>query len=73
MENVITLEEKVADMEKRIIFLYKMLEKQSKINQKIIDSQKQCQDALTKYTSATNDNTMALNIIAERFFKEEED
>ena len=73
MENVLELKEKVADIEKRIIFLYKMLEKQSKINQKIIDNQKQCQDALTKYTSATNNNTFALNVLADRFFKEEED
>ena len=67
MENVITLEE----MEKRIIFLYKMLEKQSSINQKLIDGLRQSQEAIYKYSIATNNNTMAINVIAERFLKED--
>ena len=73
MNDVLELKEKVAELEKRIKFLYAMLDKQSKINQKCIDNLAICQDLLSKYSIATNNNTMALNVIAEKFFKEEED
>ena len=72
MENNV-LELKVAELEKRIIFLYKMLEKQSAINQKCIDNLELCRDILSNYISATNDNTMAIAILVENFSKEEED
>lgn len=36
MDNVSKLEAKVVDLEKRIIFLYKMVDKQTEINEKLI-------------------------------------
>ena len=72
MNDVLELKEKVDELEKRIKFLYLMLEKQSAINQKCIDNLTSCRYILSKYISATNDNTMTLNIIAERFFEEED-
>ena len=73
MDNVSKLEAKVADLEKRIIFLYKMLDKQTEINEKLIKNIGDLQEKLLEYANATNQNTAMINMIGTIMKGEEED
>lgn len=73
MDNVSKLEAKVADLEKRIIFLYKMVDKQTKINDKAIKAIGDLQGKLLEYANATNQNTAMINMIGTIMKNEEED
>ena len=63
MEDILELRAEVEELEKRIVFLYEMLDKQLKINKQIIKNVEDLQDKVFQYASATNQNTMALNVI----------
>ena len=73
MDNVLELEKKVAELEERIKFLYRMLEKQSEINRKAINNMQNIQEKLFEYANATNQNTAILNIIGDMIKSKEED
>lgn len=64
-ERVKELEIKVADLEKRIRFLYGMLEKQGDINSHLIDNIGSLQESVIAYSKATNENTAIINMIGE--------
>ena len=63
MDNVLELEAKVADLEKRIKFLYEMLEKQFEINDRMIKQVGSLQEKLFEYAIATDLNTQLLNML----------
>lgn len=63
MDNVLELEAKVEDLEKRIEFLYRLLYKQQEVNQKLIEHVGRLQDTLFEYTDATDRNTQVLNTL----------
>ena len=65
MEKVLELEAKVADLEKRIRFLYRMIEEQQELSRKLIENHGALQDVLIRYANATNQNTHALNMLFE--------
>lgn len=73
MNNVSELEAKVVDLEKRIRFLYKMIDKQTAINEKLIKNIGDLQEKLFEYTNATNQNTAMINMIGTIMKGEEED
>ena len=73
MDNVSKLEAKVVDLEKRIIFLYKMADKQTAINEKLIKTIGDLQGKLFEYANATNQNTAMINMIGTIMKGEEED
>ena len=73
MDNVLELEKKVAELEERIKFLYRMLEKQSEINRKAINNMQNIQEKLFEYANATNQNTAILNMIGDMIKSKEED
>ena len=73
MDNVLELEKKVAELEERIKFLYRMLEKQSEINRKAINNMQNIQEKLFEYANATNQNTAILNMIEDMIKSKEED
>ena len=73
MDNVLELEKKVAELEERIKFLYRMLEKQSEINRKAINNMQNIQEKLLEYANATNQNTAMINMIGTIMKNEEED
>ena len=73
MNNVSELEAKVVDLEKRIRFLYKMIDKQTAINEKLIKNIGDLQGKLFEYANATNRNTAMLNMIGTIMKGEEED
>ena len=63
MDKILELEAKVKELEKRIIFLYKMIEKQNEINEQVIKNHGKLQDKVFQYTNATNRNTEMLNML----------
>ena len=73
MDNVLELEKKVAELEERIKFLYRMLEKQSEINRKAINNMQNIQEKLFEYANTTNQNTAILNMIEDMIKSKEED
>lgn len=72
MDRVLELEEKVAYLEKRIVFLYNMIDKQSEINDRLIKQYGELQGKVFEYVNQTNRNTMLLNVIG-NFIKSEEE
>ena len=71
MDKVLELEAKVADLEKRIRFLYRMIEKQQELNSRFIENHGILQDSVIQYANATNQNTHVLNMLCE-IMKEKE-
>ena len=72
MDRVLELEKKVAYLEKRIVFLYNMIDKQSEINDRLIKQYGELQGKVFEYVNQTNRNTMLLNVIG-NFIKSEEE
>lgn len=72
MDRVLELEKKVAYLEKRIVFLYNMIDKQSEINDRLIKQYGELQGKVFEYANQTNQNTMLLNVIG-NFIKSEEE
>ena len=72
MDRVLELEKKVAYLEKRIVFLYNMIDKQSEINDRLIKQYGELQEKVFEYANQTNRNTMLLNVIG-NFIKSEEE
>ena len=72
MDRVLELEKKVAYLEKRIVFLYNMIDKQSEINDRLIKQYGELQGKVFEYVNQTNQNTMLLNVIG-NFIKSEEE
>ena len=72
MDRVLELEKKVAYLEKRIVFLYNMIDKQSEINDRLIKQYGELQGKVFEYVNQTNQNTMILNVIG-NFIKSEEE
>lgn len=72
MDRVLELEKKVAYLEKRIVFLYNMIDKQSEINDRLIKQYGELQGKVFEYANQTNRNTMLLNVIG-NFIKSEEE
>ena len=72
MAIVLELEKKVAYLEKRIVFLYNMIDKQSEINDRLIKQYGELQGKVFEYANQTNQNTMLLNVIG-NFIKSEEE
>jgi len=55
MNEIKDLEQKVAELEKRIKFLYRMMDKQTEVNAKLIDRIRD----LTALTKSCSENTIA--------------
>ena len=72
MDRVLELEKKVAYLEKKIVFLYNMIDKQSEINDRLIKQYGELQGKVFEYVNQTNRNTMLLNVIG-NFIKSEEE
>ena len=72
MDRVLELEKKVAYLEKRIVFLYNMIDKQSEINDRLIKQYGELQGKVFEYANQINRNTMLLNVIG-NFIKSEEE
>lgn len=72
MDRVLELEKKVAYLEKRIVFLYNMIDKQSEINDRLIKQYGELQEKVFEYANQTNRNTMLLNVIG-NFIKSKEE
>ena len=72
MDRVLELEKKVAYLEKKIVFLYNMIDKQSEINDRLIKQYGELQGKVFEYANQTNQNTMLLNVIG-NFIKSEEE
>ena len=69
MDNL-ELEKKVADLEKRVRFLYKAFEQQLTINQQLIDDAKTTTEHLINFSSAIESNSLSIGMLSEMIKQE---
>lgn len=70
--NNLELEKRVADLEKRVMFLYKSLAQQLEINRKLIDDAKSTTDHLINFSNAIENNSLSIGMLSEMIKQEQE-
>lgn len=65
------LEAKVADLEKRIIFLYKSMEKQVALNDQLVEQCKWQQEKISQCVEAIEMNSLTIGMLSEIIKKRE--